>query len=48
MELNIGAEDPVDSIMRHIRVSSDDVLTHVFSLAEAPCAASSWTAPEET
>ncbi|QES52003.1 hypothetical protein DEJ50_33435 [Streptomyces venezuelae] len=35
MELNIGDEDPVDSIMLHIRGSGDDALTPVFRLAEA-------------
>ncbi|MDX3214037.1 hypothetical protein PV318_00475 [Streptomyces sp. ME02-6991-2B] len=35
IELNIGSEDPVDSIMLHIRGSSDDVLTPVLRLAEA-------------
>ncbi|MFB6904081.1 hypothetical protein ACFCWB_07395 [Streptomyces bacillaris] len=35
MELNIGAEDPVDSVMLHIRGSGDDVLTPVFRLAGA-------------
>ncbi|MER6957412.1 hypothetical protein [Streptomyces sp. NPDC000618] len=35
VELNIGSEDPVDSIMLHIRGSGDDVLTDVFRLAEA-------------
>ncbi|MDH2389097.1 hypothetical protein QCN29_09890 [Streptomyces sp. HNM0663] len=35
MELNIGAEDPVDSVMLHIRGSGDDVLTPVLRLAEA-------------
>jgi hypothetical protein len=35
MELNIGSEDPVDSIMLHIRGSGDDVLTPVFQLAAA-------------
>ncbi|MGW0770776.1 hypothetical protein [Streptomyces sp. NPDC002676] len=35
IELNIGSEDPVDSIMLHIRGSGDDVLTPVFRLAEA-------------
>jgi hypothetical protein len=34
VELNIGSEDPVDSIMLHIR-GSDDVLTPVFRLAQA-------------
>ncbi|MFI9617244.1 hypothetical protein ACIHCM_37320 [Streptomyces sp. NPDC052023] len=34
MELNIGDEDPVDSIMLHIRGSGDDVLAPVFRLAE--------------
>jgi hypothetical protein len=34
VELNIGSEDPVDSIMLHIRGSGDDVLTPVFRLAE--------------
>ncbi|KUN76626.1 hypothetical protein [Streptomyces griseoruber] len=34
MELNIGDEDPVDSIMLHLRGSGDDVLTPVFRLAE--------------
>ncbi|MFC7219468.1 hypothetical protein ACFQLX_14995 [Streptomyces polyrhachis] len=33
--LNIGAKDPVDSIMLHIRGSGDDVLPPVFRLAEA-------------
>src|SRR5215470_11856290 len=33
--LNIGSEDPVDSIMLHIRGSGDDVLTPVFRLAES-------------
>ena len=35
IELNIGSEDPVDSIMLHIRGSGDDVLTRVLRLAEA-------------
>lgn len=35
IELNIGSEDPVDSIMLHIRGSGDDVLTPVLRLAEA-------------
>ncbi|MFD9573190.1 hypothetical protein ACFWBI_25495 [Streptomyces sp. NPDC059982] len=35
IEFNIGSEDPVDSIMLHIRGSGDDVLIHVFRLAEA-------------
>ncbi|MFE7096011.1 hypothetical protein [Streptomyces erythrochromogenes] len=35
VELNIGEEDPVDSIMLHIRGSGDDVLTPVFRLAGA-------------
>ncbi|MFJ2825855.1 hypothetical protein ACIO7M_32805 [Streptomyces toxytricini] len=35
MELNIGDDDPVDSIMLHIRGAGDDVLTPVFRLAEA-------------
>ncbi|WP_240436834.1 hypothetical protein [Streptomyces sporangiiformans] len=35
MELNIGSDDPVDSIMLHIRGSGDDVLRVVFRLAEA-------------
>ncbi|MFJ2746067.1 hypothetical protein ACIO3O_41130 [Streptomyces sp. NPDC087440] len=35
IELNIGEEDPVDSIMLHIRGSGDDVLTPVFRLAGA-------------
>ncbi|MFE3600887.1 hypothetical protein [Streptomyces sp. NPDC059142] len=34
MELNIGEEDPVDSIMIHIRGSGDDVLPPVFRLAD--------------
>ncbi|GAA4774903.1 hypothetical protein GCM10023329_24220 [Streptomyces sanyensis] len=33
IELNIGEEDPVDSVMLHIRGSGDDVLTPVFRLA---------------
>ncbi|MFJ2898467.1 hypothetical protein ACIO87_26680 [Streptomyces sp. NPDC087218] len=35
IELNIGSEDPVDSIMLHIRGSGDDVLAPVFRLAES-------------
>lgn len=35
IELSIGSEDPVESIMLHIRGSADDVPTPVFRLAEA-------------
>ncbi|WP_328580566.1 hypothetical protein [Streptomyces sp. NBC_00370] len=35
IELNIGSEDPVDSVMLHIRGSGDDVLTPVLHLAQA-------------
>ncbi|MCP9211508.1 hypothetical protein [Streptomyces cucumeris] len=35
IELNIGSGDPVESIMLHIRGSSEDVLTPVLRLAEA-------------
>ncbi|MFE1203675.1 hypothetical protein ACFW5V_18505 [Streptomyces sp. NPDC058762] len=35
IELNIGSEDPVDSVMLHIRGSGDEVLTPVLRLAEA-------------
>lgn len=35
IELNIGSEDPVDSIMLHIRGSGDDALRPVFRLGEA-------------
>ncbi|MEE1763332.1 MULTISPECIES: hypothetical protein [unclassified Streptomyces] len=35
IELNIGSQDPVDSIMLHIRGSGDDVLTPVLRLADA-------------
>ncbi|MFD5097374.1 hypothetical protein [Streptomyces albidochromogenes] len=35
IELNIGSEDPVESLMLHIRGSGDDVLTPVLRLAEA-------------
>ncbi|MFC9424624.1 hypothetical protein [Streptomyces sp. NPDC056987] len=35
IELNIGSEDPVDSVMLHIRGSGDDVPAPVFRLAEA-------------
>ncbi|MGW6015936.1 hypothetical protein [Streptomyces sp. NPDC055210] len=35
IELNIGDDDPVDSIMLHIRGTGDDVLTPVFRLADA-------------
>jgi len=35
IELNIGSEDPVDSIMLHVRGSGDDVLARVFRLASA-------------
>ncbi|MDU0258388.1 hypothetical protein RVN83_36285 [Streptomyces sp. PU10] len=54
MELNIGAGDPVDSVMLHIRGSGDDVLTSVFHLAGAlrckvlDCAAGDLITPVET
>lgn len=32
IELNIGSEDPVDSVMLHIRGSGDDVLAPVLRL----------------
>ncbi|MEV7421443.1 hypothetical protein [Streptomyces sp. NPDC091212] len=54
MELNIGAEDPVDSIMLHIRGSGDDVLTPVFRLAETlqckvlDCAEGDFITPRQT
>ncbi|WP_046470429.1 hypothetical protein [Allosalinactinospora lopnorensis] len=35
MELGIGASDPVESVMLHIRGSGDDVLPHVFRMAAA-------------
>ena len=35
IELNIGSDDPVDSIMLHVRGSGDDVLPSVFRLAGA-------------
>lgn len=35
IEFGIGSEDPVDSIMLHIRGSGDDVLGPVLRLAEA-------------
>ncbi|UYM24898.1 hypothetical protein NQP46_21125 [Streptomyces albus] len=35
IELGIGARDPVDSMMLHIRGAGDDVLTPVFELAGA-------------
>ncbi|MFB7778347.1 hypothetical protein [Streptomyces bauhiniae] len=35
IELNIGPEDPVDSIMLHIRGSGDNVLVPVLRLAQA-------------
>ncbi|WP_251021996.1 hypothetical protein [Streptomyces sp. ISL-10] len=35
IELNIGSEEPVDSVMLHIRGSGDDVLTPVLRLADA-------------
>lgn len=53
MELNIGQEDPVDSIMLHNRGSGDDVLTPVFRLAGAlrckvlDCAEGDLTTPLE-
>lgn len=54
IELNIGSEDPVESIMLHIRGSGDDVLTPVFRLAEAlrcrvlDCAEGDLIAPGQT
>ncbi|WP_326720685.1 MULTISPECIES: hypothetical protein [unclassified Streptomyces] len=53
IELNIGEEDPVDSIMLHIRGSGDDVLTPVFRLAGAleckvlDCSAGHLITPQE-
>ncbi|WP_195730498.1 hypothetical protein [Streptomyces albidoflavus] len=35
IELSIGAHDPVESMMLHIRGAGDDVLTPVFELAGA-------------
>ncbi|MBT2370353.1 hypothetical protein J7E88_35065 [Streptomyces sp. ISL-10] len=35
IELNIGSEDPMDSVKLHIRGSGDDVLTPVLRLADA-------------
>lgn len=35
IELSIGSEEPVDSVMLHIRGFGDDVLTTVLRLAEA-------------
>ncbi|MEV6979409.1 hypothetical protein [Kitasatospora sp. NPDC093806] len=35
IELNLGSEDPVDSIMLHVRGAGDDVLEVVFAIAEA-------------
>ncbi|MYQ74486.1 hypothetical protein GTY78_26220 [Streptomyces sp. SID4934] len=35
VELSIGAADPVDSMMLHIRGAGDEVLTPVFELAGA-------------
>ncbi|MFF4120826.1 hypothetical protein ACFY0P_46425 [Streptomyces sp. NPDC001714] len=54
IELNIGSEDPVDSIMLHVRGSGDAVLTPVFRLAEAlqckvlDCAAGDLITPGQT
>ncbi|MGK5627946.1 hypothetical protein [Streptomyces sp. URMC 123] len=54
MELHIGSEDPVDSIMLHIRGSGDDALTSVFRLAGAlsceafDCAEGAPIAPGQT
>ncbi|MEV7394148.1 MULTISPECIES: hypothetical protein [unclassified Streptomyces] len=54
IELNIGSNDPVDSIMLHVRGSGDDVLTPVFRLAEAlqckvlDCAEGDLITPEQT
>ncbi|MEV7585888.1 hypothetical protein ACIRUY_35745 [Streptomyces erythrochromogenes] len=53
MELNVGEEDPVDSIMLHIRGSGDDALTPVFRLADAlgckvlDCSSGDLIAPQE-
>ncbi|MBL0804033.1 hypothetical protein AAG656_26760 [Streptomyces albidoflavus] len=33
IELSIGADDPVESVMLHLRGAGDDVLTPVFELA---------------
>ncbi|QDD59111.1 hypothetical protein FE156_11150 [Streptomyces albidoflavus] len=35
IELSIGADDPVESVMLHLRGAGDDVLTPVFELAGA-------------
>ncbi|MGW1464871.1 hypothetical protein ACWCPT_11060 [Streptomyces sp. NPDC002308] len=35
IELGIGGDDPVDSVMLHVRGSGDDVLTPVLRLADA-------------
>jgi hypothetical protein len=54
MELNIGSDDPVDSVMLHIRGSGDDVLTAVFRLAETlrckvlDCAEGDLNTPRQT
>ncbi|MFG3497917.1 hypothetical protein [Streptomyces sp. NPDC047928] len=54
MDVNIGSEDPVDSVMLHIRGSGDDVLTPVLRLAEAlrckalDCAEGDLIAPGKT
>lgn len=35
VELNLGDEDPVDTVMLHVRGAGDDVLDAVFRLADA-------------
>ncbi|MFE4263760.1 hypothetical protein [Streptomyces sp. NPDC056883] len=53
-EFNIGSEDPVDSVMLHIRGSGDDVRMYVFHLAEAlrcralDCSGGDLIAPSQT
>ncbi|MCQ6552840.1 hypothetical protein NPS70_06445 [Streptomyces sp. C10-9-1] len=53
VELDIGEEDPVASVMLHIRGSGDDVLTPVFRLAGAlgcrvlDCTAGDLITPQE-
>lgn len=35
IELNIGRDDPVESVMLHVRGTGDDVLPYVFQIAHA-------------
>ena len=53
-ELNIGGDDPIDSIMLHVRGGGDDVMTPIFAMASAlncrvlDCSEGDFITPDET